>query len=60
MEKKRQDPCEYSKDEFMVNRPASVNDCTGYSQRAYIDASEAESLADLMDVTAKEEKSEIR
>ena len=60
MDKKKQDPCDYSKDEFMVNRPASANDCTGYSQRSDMDVAEAQSLADLMDVTVKEEKNRAR
>lgn len=57
---KKQDATEYSKDAFLDNPAASPNDRTGYSQRAYMDAEEAQSLADLMDATVKTEDAEVR
>ena len=51
---------EYSEDEFLTNPVASDKDCTGYSQRVHIDAAEAQSLADLMDVTAKQQDSKAK
>ncbi len=60
MDKKKQDATEYSKDAFLDNPAASPNDRTGYSQRAYMDAEEAQSLADLMDATVKTKDAEIR
>ena len=60
MGKKKQDATEYSRDAFIDNPVASANDCTGYSQRSRMDAEEAQSLADLMDVTVKGKDSEIR
>ncbi len=60
MKEKKQDATDYSKDAFLDNPVASPNDRTGYSQRAYIDADEAQSLADLMDATVKTEDAEIR
>ena len=60
MDKKKQDATEYSRDAFLDNPAVSSNDCTGYSQRAHIDAEEAQSLADLMDATVKNKNAEIR
>ncbi len=60
MGKKKQDATEYSRDAFIDTPVASANDCTGYSQRSRMDAEEAQSLADLMDVTVKGKDSEIR
>lgn len=60
MDKKKQDATEYSKDAFLDNPVASPNDRTGYSQRAHINADEAQSLADLMDATVKSEDAEVR
>lgn len=47
MDKKKQDACEYSKDEFLNNPVASVNDVTGYVQRLPYEIDEALSLTDL-------------
>ncbi len=60
MDKKKQDATEYSKDAFLDNPVASVNDTTGYSQRVHINAKEAQSLADLVDATVKDKDAEIR
>ena len=60
MDEKKQDATEYSKDAFLDNPVASATDRTGYSQRVHINASEAESLADLVDATVKDKDAEIR
>lgn len=60
MDNKKQDATDFSKDVFLKNPPASVNDCTGYSQLAHADACEAQSLAELMDASVKDEDAEMR
>lgn len=50
-EKKKQDATEYSKDEFLNNPVASVNDVTGYVQRMPYEIDEALSLTDLTNAT---------
>ena len=47
---KKQDACEYSKDEFLTNPVASVNDVTGYVQRLPAEVFEAKSLANISSV----------
>lgn len=49
--KKKQDACEYSKDEFLNNPVASVNDATGYVQKLPYEIEEAQSLTDLTNAT---------
>lgn len=56
MPKKKQDAAELSEKAMFENPPASPSDRTGYSQRVEIDAAEARSLADLMDVAVKDEE----
>lgn len=64
-EKKKQDACEYSKDEFLNNPVACANDVTGYVQRLPYDIAEAQGLTDLTNATVdsvdgKESKSKAR
>ncbi|MBE6686810.1 MAG: hypothetical protein E7591_06205 [Ruminococcaceae bacterium] len=48
--KKKQDACDYSKDEFLTNPVASVNDVTGYVQRIPDVWERAQSIADISNV----------
>ena len=50
-DKKKQDACDYSKDEFLNNPVASVNDVTGYVPRIPDVVSRAQSLTDLTNAT---------
>ena len=65
MKKKKNDACEYSRDEFLSNPVACANDATGYVQRIPDDITEAESLTDLTNATVdsldgKESESKAR
>ena len=60
MPKKKQDATEYSKKAMFENPVASPNDRTGYSQRVDMDTAEAQSLADLMDVTARQSDAKVK
>ena len=60
MTKKKQDATEYSKKAMFENPPASPTDHTGYSQHVDMDTAEAQSLADLMAVTAKQSDAKVK
>lgn len=48
--KNKNDASEYSKDAFLTNPVASVQDRTGITQRLPYDADTAKDLADMLDV----------
>ncbi|MBR5515079.1 MAG: hypothetical protein IKU52_02610 [Clostridia bacterium] len=50
MKEKKQDALDYSKDEFLTNPVASVNDITGYVQRIPDAIERAESIAEISSV----------